>query len=90
MMEVVLTVSNPSGLHARPLSEFIKTARGFKSKITVQNLGRPETKEVSVSAVSLMNIAVRQGHTIRIRADGADEAAALAALQQLVETNFGE
>jgi phosphocarrier protein len=90
MTEIVLTVNNASGLHARPAKDFIKKAREFKSKISVQNLSRPDSKEVSVTPVSLLNIAVRQGHEIRLRAEGADEAEAIAALKDLIESDFGE
>ena len=90
MNEVVLIVNNKDGLHARPAKDFIKKARAFSSKMTIQNLSRTDSKEVALTPVGLLNIAVRQGHTIRIRADGPDEAEALAALKQLVEENFGE
>lgn len=90
MTEVVLTVNNPVGLHARPAKVFVETARSFKSRITIQNLSRPNGKEVPVSAFQLLQIGVRQGHEIRVRAEGEDEVEAIAALQQLVESNFGE
>jgi phosphotransferase system HPr (HPr) family protein len=90
MTEVVLTVKNKDGLHARPAKDFIKKAREFGSKITIQNLSRPDSKEVALTPVGLLNSAVRQGHEIRVRAEGSDEAAVIAALTQLVEENFGE
>jgi phosphocarrier protein len=90
MTEIVLSINNKDGLHARPAKDFIKKAREFKSKISVQNLSRPDSKEVSVTPVSLLNIAVRQGHEIRLRAEGADEAEAIAALKDLIESDFGE
>jgi phosphocarrier protein len=90
MTEIVLTVNNASGLHARPAKEFVEKVREFKSKVTIQNLNRPNGKEVPVSAFQLLQIGVRQGHEIRLRAEGEDEIAALAALQELIENNFGE
>ena len=90
MTEIVLIVNNKDGLHARPAKDFIKKAREFNSKVTIQNLSRPESKEVAVTPVGLLNIAARQGHEIRVRADGADETEAIAALKQLVEGDFGE
>jgi phosphotransferase system HPr-like phosphotransfer protein len=38
----------------------------------------------------LLNIAARQGHAIRVRAEGADANEVIAALKQLVDDNFGE
>ena len=90
MTEIVIGVTNKDGLHARPAKDFIKKAREFSSKITIQNLSRPESKEVAVTPVNLLNIAVRQGHEVRLRAEGSDEAAAIAALAELIKSNFGE
>jgi phosphocarrier protein HPr len=90
MTEVTLTITNQVGLHARPAAAFYKKSREFKSKITIQNLSRPESKEVPVSPFYLLQLGVAQGHDVRVRADGEDEQAAIAALTQLVEENFGE
>jgi len=90
MTEIVLTIGNKNGLHARPAKDFINKVREFKSKVTVQNLSRPGSKEVAVTAVGLLNIAARQGHEVRVRAEGADADLVIAALQQLAEDNFGE
>ena len=32
------TVLNPSGLHARPAAMFVRTAAGFTSKVSLENL----------------------------------------------------
>ncbi len=90
MTEVTLTITNAVGLHARPAALFYKKAREFKSKITIQNLSRENGRELPVSAFNLLQSGVLQGHSIRLRADGDDEQAALAALAKLVEENFGE
>ena len=90
MNEVTLTITNQVGLHARPAAVFYRKSREFKSKITIQNLSRPETKEVPVGPFYLLQIGVSKGHAVRIRADGEDEQEALAALTQLIEENFGE
>lgn len=90
MIETILTINNAVGLHARPAAMFYKKSREYKSKITIQNLSRPNTQEVAVSPFHLLQIGVSQGHQIRLRATGEDEQAAIAALTQLVEENFGE
>ena len=90
MTEIVLTVTNKDGLHARPAKDFINKVREFKSKVTIQNLSRPDSKEVVVTPVGLLNIAARQGHEIRVRAEGPDADQAIAAIKQLVEDHFGE
>jgi len=90
MIEATLTITNEVGLHARPAATFYKKTREFKSKITIQNLSRPDSKEVPVSPFYLLQIGVSQGHEVRIRAEGDDEAEAIAALKELIESDFGE
>jgi phosphocarrier protein HPr len=90
MIETTLTVTNAVGLHARPAAVFYKKTREYKSKITIQNLSRSESKEVPVSPFHLLQIGVSQGHQVRLRASGEDEQEAIAALTKLVEENFGE
>lgn len=90
MIETTLTITHPVGLHARPAAEFYKKTREFKSRVTIQNLSRPNSAEVPVSPFYLLQIGVSQGHQVRVRAEGEDEREALAALTKLVEENFGE
>lgn len=90
MTETTLTITHPVGLHARPAAVFIQKAREFTSRITIQNLSRPEKKEGPVSAFHLLQIGAKSGHQIRLRAEGEDEQEAIVALTRLVEENFGE
>ena len=90
MTEVTLKLANQIGLHARPAALFYRKTREFKSKITIQNLSRPDSKEVPLSPFYLLQLGVAQGHSVRVRADGEDEQAAILALTQLIEENFGE
>ncbi len=85
-----VVVRSKVGLHARPAALFIKTAGGFSSRISVENLTR-DTKPVNAKSIlSVLSAGVRMGDQIRITADGADEEAAIAALSDLVNSNFGE
>lgn len=90
MTEATVTVTHPVGLHARPAATFVQAARQFKSKITIENRDRPEKKPVGISAFNLLQIGVKSGHTVIIRAEGEDEQEAIAALVKLIEENFGE
>lgn len=87
---VVLTMINPHGLHARPASKFVQTASSFDADIQVKNL---TTGKGPVSAKSLNSIAalgVDHQHQIRVTAVGKQAVDALASLQELVESGFGE
>jgi phosphotransferase system HPr (HPr) family protein len=85
-----MIVRNKIGLHARPAAAFVKMAAGFKSHITVENLSRGTPAASAKSILSVLSAAVRKDDMIRMVAEGEDEAAAIAALSGLVETNFGE
>jgi phosphotransferase system HPr (HPr) family protein len=85
-----IIVRNKVGLHARPAATFVKTAAGFKSRITVENLSKGTPAASAKSILSVLGAAVQKDDAIRVVADGEDEIAAIAALSELVETNFGE
>lgn len=90
MTEAVLTITNKNGLHARPAKDLIKKAREFNSKITIQNLSRPESQAVVLTPINLLNAAIRKGEQIRITAEGEDELVAIEALSQLISRGFDE
>ncbi|HEY3344749.1 MAG TPA: dihydroxyacetone kinase phosphoryl donor subunit DhaM [Anaerolineaceae bacterium] len=83
--EVVLTLKNALGLHARPAAKFVQAAAGFQSNIQVRNL---TTGRGPVSARSLLGVislgAVRDTQ-IAISASGPDASQALESLKVLVE-----
>jgi phosphotransferase system HPr (HPr) family protein len=57
----------------------------------VRNLDRPERPDGNAkSMIDVMKLGVSSGHRIAVRAEGDDAEAALAALTQLVASNFGE
>jgi phosphotransferase system HPr (HPr) family protein len=86
MPEITLTVHNKVGLHARPAALFVQTAKPFESDIKVAH-GEREANAKSILGV--LTLGAEQGAVITIRAEGTDAAQALAALQTLVEDNFG-
>jgi len=88
--EIRLTINNRLGLHARPAAQFVSTAARFQAQIWVQNLTRGTQPVRGDSINQVATLGVRQGHELAIAATGADAEAALAALQALIATNFGE
>lgn len=88
--EIRLTVSNRFGLHARPAAQFVGCAARFQSQIKVKNATKSSefVRADSINQVAMLG--VRQGDEIVITATGIDAEAALAALQTLFTTNFGE
>ncbi|UYO63453.1 HPr family phosphocarrier protein [Acetobacterium wieringae] len=83
-----VTVLNETGIHARPASMFVKTAGKFKSDIFVI---KADDKEINAkSIVGVMAGGITQGTTVKIKAEGEDEAKAVAELVQLINDRFDE
>ena len=85
-METTLTIHHPVGLHARPASIFVQTAKKFSSKISICM----DDKQVNAKSIlNILALGADQGSVIRLVVEGDDEEAALKALTELVESNFG-
>jgi phosphocarrier protein len=87
MLERDVEVVNANGIHARPAAEIVKLAAKFGSHIT---LSRDDLEVNGKSIMGVMMLAAECGSTVRIKADGDDAEAALAALAALIASRFGE
>lgn len=87
MQQAKVLVQHEAGLHARPAAQFVKLAKQFKSNITVANKGKSVSAK---SLVLLLTLGVHRDAEIEVTAEGEDEQAAVTALVELVERNFGE
>lgn len=90
MPSIILTVQHSAGLHARPAAQFVRMAASFPCTITVRNLTKQKQPANAKSALGVLTQAVNQGHQILVEAEGEAAEAALQALKDLVESNFGE
>ncbi len=88
--ELVLTLENRLGLHARPAARFVTTAGRFKADIRVHNLSTGAGPANAKSIGQVTALGAEHGHRLGITAEGKDAAAALKALHELVAANFGE
>jgi phosphotransferase system HPr (HPr) family protein len=84
------TVRNPTGIHLRPAAMFVRTAAGYKAAITVENLDKPGEPADAKSMIKVTSLQIRQGHRIRIAADGIDEEAAVEGMVAFVDGGCGE
>ncbi len=87
MTQKTLTIENKTGIHARPASIFVQTATKFKSKIQLQAKGKTIDAK---SILMIMSMGLVKGTEVTIIADGPDEAEAVKALKDLIESKFGE
>jgi phosphocarrier protein len=82
-----IIIINKLGLHARAAARFVSCAAAFSSRIRV---GRGGDLVDGKSIMAVMMLAAGQGTDLVLEADGEDEAAALAALCDLIERRFDE
>ena len=87
MTERTVTVVNELGLHARAAARFVHLATRFESQIRVRRNAKTMDGK---SIMGILLLAAARGTAITISAEGADEAAAVDALTELVQSGFGE
>jgi len=88
MVERTFTLTNASGLHARPASAFVKAVQQYPG--TEVFLRKGEREVSGRSLLSVLGLGIGKGDNITIRCEGPQEAEALEALAALVEGGFGE
>ena len=87
MTEAEVTVVNRLGLHARPSAKVSAVAGKYAAEVWLtKNARRVNAKSI----MGVMMLAAARGSTLKIEADGPDEAEAVAALRELIETGFDE
>lgn len=87
VVEKVVTIINPTGLHARPAALFVKTASGFKSAIRVIFDGREADAK---SILGVMTLGIKQNSQVTLRAEGEDAENAIETLAALIANGFQE
>lgn len=80
MKEFHYTITDEIGIHARPAGAIAKKAKEFSASTTITKDGKSaELKKL----MAVMALGIKHGDTVTVTAEGADEAAAIAALEQL-------
>lgn len=87
MISETITITNETGLHARPASVFVSTASKFKSELTLQ---KGEKKVNAKSIMGVLSMGITKGTEITVSAEGPDEEEAMSALLELARSNFNE
>ncbi len=90
-IEAHVRVRNSLGLHARAAARLVETAGGFAdTDIAVKNLTTGQGPASAKSMIGIMTLGVVQGHEILVSASGFDAQAALDAITDLADHNFGD
>ncbi len=85
MKTFTYVITDPLGLHARPAGLLVKAAAGYSSAVTVAtDAGKADAKRI----MAVMRLAAKQGMTLTVTCDGADEEAAAAGLLEFMKNNL--
>ncbi len=85
MKEFSYVIKDEIGIHARPAGLLAKEAKAFSSKITIEANG----KSADVTRLmAVMGLGVKNGAQVVVKAEGDDEDAAIAKMQEFMEANL--
>ena len=81
MVEKTFTITEASGIHARPATLLVQTVSNFNSEINLEYNG----KSVNLKSImGVMSLGVTQGAEIKIIASGSDENEVIAAITETI------
>jgi len=82
-MEKLFTITDETGLHARPATVLVNTASKFTSEILLTY----RDKKVNLKSImGVMSLGIQQGAEITISAEGEDAESAMTALTETITT----
>lgn len=83
MQSIKVTISNNTGLHARPATLLVKKASSFKSDVSVEANGK---KVNAKSLIGILSLGATKDTEVTIITSGDDEVEAASELVKLIET----
>ena len=87
MQKRTVKISNKLGLHARASAKLTQMASKFQSAVWISRNGRRVNAK---SIMGVMMLAAGLGSSVELETDGADEVAAIDAIEALFNDKFGE
>ena len=85
MKEFNYTNTDEIGIHARPAGMLAKKAKAFESSVTI---AKGEKEAALSKLMAVMALGVKHGDTVTVKAEGADEEAAIAEIKKFFEENL--
>lgn len=79
------TIKDEVGIHARPAGLLVNEAKKYASEITVT---KAEKSAGAKKLMALMSLGVKQGETVTVTVEGADEDIAITELEKFFEENL--
>jgi len=81
-----VTITNPQGLHMRPLQAFVETAGRFQSSVFVTRDGGERVNGKSL--LNLLTMAAEEGTVVHLEVSGPDCQEALASLIEALNRTY--
>ena len=78
------TITDPVGIHARPAGVLVKEIKKYASAVTVT---KGEKSVNALKLMALMGMGIKQGDTVKVTVEGADEDTA-AAIEAFFKANL--
>ena len=85
MKEFKYVITDEVGIHARPAGLLVKEAKALASKITIEANGKSADAS---KLMAVMQLGVKKGQEVVIKAEGDDEDAAIAKLEEFMKANL--
>lgn len=85
MKEFNFVITDELGIHARPAGMLVKEAAKFQSEIKI---AKGEKSADAKRIFGVMGLGVKKGEEVTISANGADEAEAIAAMEEFFKANL--
>ena len=88
MVERIVTITNPLGIHARPAALIVQCAAKYDSEVF---LSKGDISGINgKSIMGVMMLAADEGSEVKIIAEGVDAEVAVSAVGNLMKSNFEE
>jgi len=85
MKEFTYVITDAIGIHARPAGMLVKEAKAFSSTITLEANGKSAD---ATKLMAVMGLGVKSGAEVVIKAEGDDEDAAIAKMEEFMKANL--
>ena len=72
-------ITDAYGIHARPAGLLVQEAKKYSSKIMLQVNGKSAE---ATKLMAIMSLGVKQGHTVEVTVEGADEEEACRGMEE--------
>ena len=79
-------ITDPVGIHARPAGLLVKEIKSYAGSVVTIEKGEKSVNALKLMA--LMQMGIKQGDTVKITVEGADEDTAAAAIEEFFKANL--